>query len=290
MANSATLWKSKPCSRSRRQIISGGATPFWRSRPISRAIPVEGTHTRRAAAVAGRGRAAVADGRPHYRIAMTQAAAHELREPHGPRRGGGARRLHARRPAVWRFAIAPAWGTGRRHPARARGTRAPRAVSTLGATSLPLPPPGPLPATDGVTIDATGVWRAHVRLQTTARRGAWQVATTRTAPVYRFYALPGGPPFRPGLVRVEPSMLRRWCGPAEHFGSFVAGIPAPLDIGKVKRWRRQRSQRIHVRVSRRRRCHRHQRARRLAAIPGDQALNSGVRERQPRRGSRWPFA
>ncbi len=70
-------------------------------------------------------------------------------------------------------------------------------------------------------------------------RGAWQVSTTtRTAPIYRFYALPGGPPFRPGLVRVPEGGVaidvEVWRMPVEHFGSFVAGIPAPLGIGKVK--------------------------------------------------------
>jgi allophanate hydrolase len=69
-------------------------------------------------------------------------------------------------------------------------------------------------------------------------RGAWQVATTRTAPVYRFYALPGGPPFRPGLVRVSEGGVavdvEVWRVPAEHFGTFVAGIPSPLGIGKVR--------------------------------------------------------
>ena len=69
-------------------------------------------------------------------------------------------------------------------------------------------------------------------------RGAWQVAATRTAPIYRFYALPGGPPFRPGLVQVKEGGVaidvEVWRMPMEHFGSFVAGIPAPLGIGKVK--------------------------------------------------------
>jgi allophanate hydrolase len=68
-------------------------------------------------------------------------------------------------------------------------------------------------------------------------RGATFVRRTRTVPSYRFYALPGGPPFRPGLVRVPASGasvdVEVWSVPSEHFGSFVAGIPAPLGIGKV---------------------------------------------------------
>lgn len=69
-------------------------------------------------------------------------------------------------------------------------------------------------------------------------RGAVFLARTRTAPAYRFYALPGGPPHRPGLVRVttggESIEIELWSVPAEHFGTFVAGIPAPLGIGKVE--------------------------------------------------------
>jgi len=69
-------------------------------------------------------------------------------------------------------------------------------------------------------------------------RGARCVAVTRTAPIYRFYALPGGPPFRPGLVQVREGGVaidvEVWRMSIEHFGSFVAGIPAPLGIGKVR--------------------------------------------------------
>jgi allophanate hydrolase len=68
-------------------------------------------------------------------------------------------------------------------------------------------------------------------------RGATLVRRTRTVPSYRFFALPGGPPFRPGLVRVPSGGasidVEVWSVPAAHFGSFVAGIPAPLGIGKV---------------------------------------------------------
>ena len=68
-------------------------------------------------------------------------------------------------------------------------------------------------------------------------RNAYFVRRTRTAPHYRFYALSGGPPRRPGLVRVSREgaaiEVEVWAVPAEHFGTFVAGIPSPLGIGKV---------------------------------------------------------
>ncbi len=69
-------------------------------------------------------------------------------------------------------------------------------------------------------------------------RGATLARRTRTAPAYRFYALPGGPPFRPGLVRARAGgasiEVEVWSMPAASFGGFVAGIPAPLGIGKVE--------------------------------------------------------
>ena len=58
-------------------------------------------------------------------------------------------------------------------------------------------------------------------------------------PLYRnaTYALPGGPVARPGMVRVAEGgaaiALEVWELPASAFGSFVAGIPSPLGIGKV---------------------------------------------------------
>ncbi len=69
-------------------------------------------------------------------------------------------------------------------------------------------------------------------------RGAVLKEKTTTAPIYRMYALAGGPPYRPGLVMDEAHgaalEVEVWSVPADQFGSFVAGIPAPLGIGKVK--------------------------------------------------------
>lgn len=68
-------------------------------------------------------------------------------------------------------------------------------------------------------------------------RGARLVASTYSAPEYRLFALAGGPPQRPGMVRVAQGgaaiALEVWELPAAHFGSFVAAIAAPLAIGKV---------------------------------------------------------
>ncbi|MCB1615862.1 MAG: allophanate hydrolase [Pseudomonadales bacterium] len=70
------------------------------------------------------------------------------------------------------------------------------------------------------------------------RRNGYLLEKTRSAACYRFYALAGGPPFRPGLMRSEHGgaeiEVELWRVPAEYFGSFVAGIPAPLGMGKIE--------------------------------------------------------
>ncbi len=69
-------------------------------------------------------------------------------------------------------------------------------------------------------------------------RGARLVRQVRSAPLYRFYLLPGRPVMRPGMVRVDQGGasidMEIWELPDSEFGSFVAGIPAPLGIGTVQ--------------------------------------------------------
>ena len=68
-------------------------------------------------------------------------------------------------------------------------------------------------------------------------RGAEFRAAVKTAACYRFYALAGGPPFRPGLVRVNEGgasvAAEIWALPADRWGDFIALIPSPLAIGSV---------------------------------------------------------
>lgn len=59
-----------------------------------------------------------------------------------------------------------------------------------------------------------------------------------TQPCYRLYALAGGPPRRPGLLRVGARdgasiATEVWALPADGFGRFVAAVPAPLCIGTL---------------------------------------------------------
>lgn len=69
-------------------------------------------------------------------------------------------------------------------------------------------------------------------------RGAKLMETTKTAADYRFYALKGTVPLKPGLLRetgfAGPGIeVEVWSMPSENFGSFVDLVPGPLGIGTV---------------------------------------------------------
>jgi allophanate hydrolase len=69
-------------------------------------------------------------------------------------------------------------------------------------------------------------------------RGGTLRRALRTRPDYRFFALAGGPPRRPGLLRVAAGAghaiaAEVWALPPDGFGTFVAAIPAPLCIGTL---------------------------------------------------------
>lgn len=69
-------------------------------------------------------------------------------------------------------------------------------------------------------------------------RDARLVKSAETSANYRFYALAGGPPYRPGLIRDEKEGraidVEIWKLPLTHLGSFLTGIPQPLGLGKVE--------------------------------------------------------
>jgi allophanate hydrolase len=109
----------------------------------------------------------------------------------------------------------------------------------LGATEHVLPDAETLNLLPGgqvrvavVGAHLSGLPLNHQLTERNARLGA----TTQTAPTYRFYALPDGK--RPGLIKVHEGgaaiACEVWEMPASQFGSFVAGIPAPLGIGKLE--------------------------------------------------------
>jgi len=70
-------------------------------------------------------------------------------------------------------------------------------------------------------------------------RGAHLLERTRSSADYKLYALPGGPPYRPGMVHVATGEtgseieVEVWELSARDFGSLVADIPAPLGIGSL---------------------------------------------------------
>ncbi|KPF71043.1 allophanate hydrolase [Bosea sp. AAP35] len=111
----------------------------------------------------------------------------------------------------------------------------------LGATGLPYPAPPATPvraAPDTVEIAVVGAHLSGMPLnrELTDRGGSFLRATTTTAD-YRLFALPGGPPARPGLIRVGDGgaaiALEVWSLPPDGFGRFISGIPSPLGIGTL---------------------------------------------------------
>lgn len=123
---------------------------------------------------------------------------------------------------------------------------------TQGATGEPLPAmqaipglcPHPLPPLKGegvkrVKVAVVGAHLSGMPLNAQLlERGATLVAAAETAPHYKFFALPGTVPPKPGLLRVADGSgariaLEIWDMPVEHYGSFVALIPAPLGIGTL---------------------------------------------------------
>lgn len=112
----------------------------------------------------------------------------------------------------------------------------------LGATGQPFPSEqmavmSPAVSTIDVLVCGAHLSGLPLNWQLTDRNARLKQTTT-TAKAYRMYALAGGPPFRPGLIRDDKQgaaiAVEVWSVPSEQFGSFVAGIPAPLGIGKVQ--------------------------------------------------------
>jgi allophanate hydrolase len=138
--------------------------------------------------------------------------------------------------------FAPAWSDAR---LAALGGAFHRSLGLkLGATSHALPPPRPTEISAGPTSDRLeiAVVGAHLAGQPLNReltsRGGVLVRSVHTADCYRFYALAGTTPAKPGLVRVAPGEggkieLEIWSLPRADWADFVAVIPPPLGIGNL---------------------------------------------------------
>lgn len=117
------------------------------------------------------------------------------------------------------------------------------AARDLGATGHAAPDMSALAdprKSDRLELAVCGAHMADLPLnwQLTERGGQF-VRTARSSDRYNFFALAGGPPERPGLVRTEesggePIGLEIWSLPLDQIGSFLAGIPAPLGLGSVE--------------------------------------------------------
>jgi allophanate hydrolase len=64
------------------------------------------------------------------------------------------------------------------------------------------------------------------------------IERTKTAPIYRLFALQGTSPPKPGLIQVDPESgssidVEVWEIPVHEFGNFVQNVPSPLSIGTV---------------------------------------------------------
>ena len=135
--------------------------------------------------------------------------------------------------------VGPAFSDGR---LAAIGDLLHRAVpaASLGATRRALAATAPVAASPraGVTLAVVG---AHLRgeplnWQLTDRNAEF-LGAAKTGAGYSLYALAGTTPPKPGLLRDGGAggvALELWRLTPEAFGTFVAGIPAPLGIGSVE--------------------------------------------------------
>ena len=112
----------------------------------------------------------------------------------------------------------------------------------IGASAVPVPeavaPKGP--QGDAIELAVVGAHLSGLALNgELTGLGARFLRAVPTAPDYRFYALPGGPPHRPGLLRVAAGSgtaieTEVWALPPEAFGRFVSTIPSPLSVGTLR--------------------------------------------------------
>ncbi|HYF54271.1 MAG TPA: allophanate hydrolase, partial [Salinarimonas sp.] len=118
-----------------------------------------------------------------------------------------------------------------------------RAGVPLGATGAPHPGPVARPTRAGpgeIEIAVVGAHLSGMPLNhELTSRGGRHLRSVGTTADYRLFALPGGPPRRPGLLRVADGAGRGiatevWALSPAAFGAFVAGIPGPLGIGTLR--------------------------------------------------------
>jgi allophanate hydrolase len=113
----------------------------------------------------------------------------------------------------------------------------------MGATKITLPGlaqrPTAVPPQDKIEIVVVGAHMSGLPLNgELVAQGGTFIRETQTASCYKLFALPGGPPQRPGLLRVAADegtaiSVEVWALPPDGLGRFLANIPPPLSIGTI---------------------------------------------------------
>ncbi|WP_028241268.1 allophanate hydrolase [Stutzerimonas azotifigens] len=113
------------------------------------------------------------------------------------------------------------------------------ALTLIGGNALATPAPTAPARNDRARVVVCGAHLDGLPLNWQLKqRGGRLLESTHSSPDYRLYALAGGPPLRPGMVRVIEGgtaiEVEVWDIPSSELGSFLTGIPAPLGLGKVQ--------------------------------------------------------
>ncbi|WP_313055224.1 allophanate hydrolase, partial [Pseudomonas lopnurensis] len=113
------------------------------------------------------------------------------------------------------------------------------ALPLIGGNAFVTPAPTTPARNDRARIVVCGAHLDGLPLNGQLRqRSGRLLESTQSSPDYRLYALAGGPPLRPGMVRVAEGgtaiEVEVWEIPGSELGSFLTGIPAPLGLGKVQ--------------------------------------------------------
>ena len=109
-----------------------------------------------------------------------------------------------------------------------------RALATTPKLEITTPSPGCL----HMAVVGAHLTGQPLNWQLTQRKGRL-IRACRTHPDYKFYALKGTVPPKPGLVRIPgfegPGIeVEIWALPADTVGTFVEGVPPPLAIGTLR--------------------------------------------------------
>jgi allophanate hydrolase len=113
-------------------------------------------------------------------------------------------------------------------------------LGALGVAHPPLAAAKLAPAADEIVLAVVGAHLSGMPLNGELKAASGRlIETTTTAPDYRLYALSGGTPSKPGLLRVGDGKgaaieVEIWALSATAFGRFVAAVPPPLCIGTLR--------------------------------------------------------